>query len=202
MVVVTFCPPLKLICTCTHHSSSFPQGKAQGPPIPANLRRALSSLTRSEAASPQISNPFHLTAFAPLAFQQTQGPLHLTKRKCAPGPSFPFLLFRANFLKECVCPLSRRLLTQTPSPLLRSPTTSLMANWVLVWPDSSLVLSPYILSLPGCLRRGLLVGLLFLWLLLPSSWGPHAFSSARLLGAPYICFLLYCPEKAQPPLLG
>lgn len=78
-----------------------------------------------------------------------------------------------------------------------------MANRVLVWPDSSLVLSPYILSLPGCLRRGLLVGLLFLWLLLPSSWGPHASSSARrLLGAPYIYFFLYCPEKAQTPLLG
>lgn len=108
MVVVTSCPPLKLIYTCTRHSFSLPQGGHRV------FWRTLLPLTCSEAASPQISNPSHLSAFAPLAFQQTQGPLHLEKRNYGLGSSFSFLLFRANFVKACVCP--------TVSPSMHSDT--------------------------------------------------------------------------------
>lgn len=83
MVVVTFCPPLKLIYTRTHHSSSLPQGGHRV------FWRTLLPLTCSEAASPQISKPSLLSAFAPLAFQQTKVHSILKRETMALGPAFP-----------------------------------------------------------------------------------------------------------------
>lgn len=73
----------------------------------------------------------------------------LKRETMALDPAFPSSCSEPTSWRRVCAPLSRRLCTQTPNPRLRSRTTSLWTNRVLVWPDSSLVLSPYNPLPPG-----------------------------------------------------
>lgn len=109
-------------------------------PPDLGLRNLIASLLLRSCLS-RNSQPPPPDCLCPLGISTDSRSLHLEKRKCA-FSAFPSSFLEPTSRRHACAPPSRHLLTPTVGPLLRSPTTSLRANSVLVWPDSSLVLSP------------------------------------------------------------
>lgn len=189
MVVVTFCPPLTRICTAIPPSSPsggrrvlLTQPTSQPGPGEPDCLSLAQKLLHLKSPSPCTRLPLPLWNFNKLKVHSI-----LEGERVPQGPSFPFLLFRANS-GRCVCPTvvpSIHSGTQPTAPVPhRLPDDQR--------PDSSLVLSPYNPLPPGLPPPPLPL----------ASTSPPMFSSGHLLHALHLCFSLCCPKTAQPTLFG